>query len=160
MAGDGSGGKLELPWVRRAIMIQLATGNKIQAAIAREFGCTDAAIIAFKRRHADEIEAIREQSLREYSGIAIAEKAARIATYEEILKRCMTPTPKMAGKEFIHDPKNGNDIVYEIDAAAAVKVLRQVAEELGHLPSRIVVTNTAEVKTNYTLNGVEPDNLR
>jgi hypothetical protein len=66
----------------------------------------------------------------------------------------------MTGKEYVHDPKNGNELVYEIDANAAIKVLRGVAEELGHLPSRIVLAGGLEVKTNYTLNGVDPDNLK
>ena len=160
MAGDGSAGKLELPWVRRAIMIQLATGNKSQSAIAREFGCSQTAISYFNDRHRDEIEAIRESSLDEFTGIAIAQKAARLQAYEEILKKCMTPTPKMAGKEYVHDPKNPGEVVYEIDANAAVKVLRQVAEELGHLPSRIVLAGGVDVRTNYTLNGVDPENLK
>lgn len=159
MAGTYQG-KLELPWVRRAIMVQLATGNKTQAAIAREYGCAESSLTEFKQRHADEIEAIRENAMDEFTGIAIAQKAARLEAYEDILKKCMTPTPKMAGKEYVHDPSKGNELVYEIDANAAVKVLRQVAEELGHLPSRIVLAGGLEVKTNYTLNGVDPENLK
>ena len=160
MAGDGSGGKLELPWIRRAIMVQLATGNKTQEAIAREYGADGSAITAFKKRHADEIQAIRDNAMDEFTGIAIAEKAARLAAYEDILRKCMTPTPKMAGKEYVHDPKNPGEIVYEINAKEAMKALRQVAEELGHLPSRIVLAGGLEVKTNYTLNGVDPENLK
>jgi hypothetical protein len=160
VAGDGSQGKLELPWVRRAIMVQLATGNKTQAQISREYACSEVAISQFKKRHADEIEAIRENHLDQFTGIAIAQKAARLQAYEEILEKCLTPTPKMTGKEYVHDPKNGNELVYEIDANAAIKVLRGVAEELGHLPSRIVLAGGLEVKTNYTLNGVDPDNLK
>lgn len=153
-------GKLELPWVRRAIMIELATGNKTQAAIAREYGASEPSITLFKQRHLAEIEAIRENALDEFTGIAIAKKAARLQAYEDILQKCLIPTPKMAGKEYVHDPKNNNELVYEIDAAAAVKVLRNVAEELGHLPSRVVVAGGLEVKTNYTLNGVDPENLK
>lgn len=153
--------KLELPYVRRAVMIELATGRKTQTQIAGEYGVTQPSVSTFNSRHADEIQAIRDNALDEMTGIAIARKAARLEAYEEILRAALVPTPETAGKDgdYVRDPETGQPIM-KIDAGVAAKILRNVAEELGHLPSRVVITGGLEVRTNYTLNGVNPENLK
>jgi hypothetical protein len=151
--------KLETPWNRRALIIELAQGNKTQSQLAGEFGCIQASISEFKARHLEEIQAVQANSLDELTGIAIARKAARLEAYQEILDKITVPVPRTTGKgEVVRDDKG--EIIYEFDANAAAKILRQVAEEVGQLPSRIMVSGEVTVRTNYTLNGVDPNNLR
>ena len=149
-------------------MVQLARGNKTQSQLAGEYGVHQTSISDFKLRHADEIQAIIDNGLDEMTGIALAKKEARLATYQELIERLMPGTPKVAGKdgrpvqeEYV-DEETGETkwrTVYEIDAGQINKALRSMAEELGQLPARVVITGDLEVKTNYQINGVEPGDL-
>lgn len=151
---------LETPWNRRALMVQLARGNKTQTQLAGEYGVHQTSVSEFKFRHADEIQAIIDNGLDEMTGIALAKKEARLATYQELINRLIVGTPKVAGKDGVQvrDPETG-DPIYEIDAGQINKALRSMAEELGQLPARVVITGDLEVKTNYQINGVEPGDL-
>lgn len=151
---------LETPWNRRALMVQLAKGAKTQTQLAGEYGVIQQSISAFAKRHADEIQAIIDNGLDEMTGIALAKKEARLATYQELINRLSAGTPKVAGKDgrVVKDPETG-EVVYEIDAGQINKALRSMAEELGQLPARVVITGDLEVKTNYQINGVEPGDL-
>ena len=151
---------LETPWNRRALMVQLARGNKTQAQLAGEYGVVQQSVSDFKARHIDEIQAIIDNGLDEMTGIALAKKEARLATYQELIERLSPGTPKVAGKDGVQvrDPETGEPI-YEIDAGQINKALRSMAEELGQLPARVVITGDLEVKTNYQINGVEPGDL-
>lgn len=160
--------KLETPWTRRQLIVDLALSGKSQSALAERYGVVQASVSEFAARHAAEIQAVRDDSENEFAGIAIAEKAVRLATYADILEKALKPTPKVAGKDASYvlmpeDPDNPGAErrpVMEIDAAAALKALRNVAEELGHLPNRVTLGGEIGIKTDYTINGVDPENLR
>lgn len=141
-------------------MVQLARGNKTQSQLAGEYGVHQTSISDFKLRHADEIQAIIDNGLDEMTGIALAKKEARLATYQELIKKLSAGTPKVAGKDGVQvrDPETG-EAIYEIDAGQINRALRSMAEELGQLPARVVITGDLEVKTNYQINGVEPGDL-
>lgn len=141
-------------------MVQLARGDRTQSSLAGEYGVVQQSISAFADRHSDEIQAIIDNGLNEMTGIALAKKEARLATYQELIERLSPGTPKVAGKDGrqVRDPDTGEPI-YEIDAGQINKALRQMAEELGQLPARVVITGDLEVKTNYQINGVEPSDL-
>lgn len=68
--------------------------------------------------------------------------------------------PKIACKDAGYVRDEDGNVVYEIDAGVAQKILRNVAEELGHLPNRVTLAGDVGVTTNYTVNGVDPGALK
>jgi predicted transcriptional regulator len=151
---------LEHPLTRRMLQTDLAHSGKSQSELAEKYGVTQPSISEFAARHAATIQQIRDDAANEFAGLAIAQKAARLEVYRELLDACMTPVPKTAGKDgdWVRD-EDGN-VVHEIDAAVAGKLLRNVAEELGHLPNRVTLGGEVGVTTSYTVNGVDPGALK
>lgn len=156
----GRPGKLEFAWNRHALVVALAKGEKTQRQLAGEFGVLQQTISDFASRNAEEIQAVRDNSMSEYTGLALADKANRLALYEELIETLRKGTPKVAGKDatYVRD-KDGNQVM-EIDAANINRAVRQIAEELGALPTRVQLTGEIDVKTEYTINGVDPENLK
>jgi len=156
--------KLEKPWTRRQLIVELATSGKTQEKLAEEYGVTQPAISFFADRHRQTIEQVRADQENEFAGIAIAEKAIRLATYLDVLDTALKPVPKVNAKgEIMYglpDESGERHPIMEIDAGVAQKILRNVAEELGHLPNRVTLGGEVGVTTNYKINGVEPENLR
>lgn len=150
----------EFAWVRHALIVALARGEKSQRQLAGEFSVTDAAITSFKSRHAEEIAAVRANAMSEYTGLQLADKAARLAAYEDLIRKLTKGAPKVAGKDAKYVKDEDGNQVYEIDSGGLTRALRNIAEELGALPTRIQLTGEMDVKTEYTINGVNPDNLK
>jgi len=144
--------------------VELATSGKTQAKLAEEYGVVESSISEFKTRHRQTIEQVRADQENEFAGIAIAEKATRLATYLDVLDTALKPVPKVNAKgEIMYglpDENGERHPIMEIDAGVAQKILRNVAEELGHLPNRVTLGGEVGVTTNYKINGVEPENLR
>lgn len=132
-----------------------------QSVLAEKYGVSEAAISQFKARKAEEIAEIAAAADDEYAGMWIAKKVARLAELENIFDQAMTPTPKVFGKDAdqVCDPVTGEP-VYEVDGRAAMQALKQAAEELGQLATRVQLNGGIEVRTNYTIEGVSPDDLR
>lgn len=152
---------LEHPLTRRLLQTDLAHSGLSQSKLGEKYGVTQQSISDFAKRHAATIQQIRDDAANEFAGLAIASKAARLEVYRELIDACMQPVPKVAGKDadFVRD-EDGN-VVYEIDASVAGKLLRNVAEELGHLPNRVTLSGGLDVThTNYTINGVDPGALK
>jgi transposase-like protein len=72
------------PWERRQLCRELATGDVTQAALARKYGVTRSAINNFAKRHAREIDEIKEDLDNEFAGLWIADKAKRLAAYQDL----------------------------------------------------------------------------
>lgn len=155
---------LELPWTRRQLIVDLALSGKSQEALADKYGVTQSAVSQFKARHRAEIQAVLDDRENEFAGIAIADKQNRLASYAHILETALKPTPKTNGKGelvFGKPDENGErPVIMEIDAGAALKALRNVAEELGHLPNRVTLGGEVGVRTEYTINGLDPGALK
>lgn len=156
--------KLELPWTRRQLVVDLALSGKTQEALAEKYGCTQGAISQFRAKHLTDIQAVRDDSENEFAGIAIAEKANRLATYLDMLEKALQPVPKVNAKgEIMYglpDENGERKPIMEIDLAVAQKIQRNVAEELGHLPNRVTLGGEVGVTTAYTINGVDPGALK
>lgn len=157
-------GPLEIPWTRRQLIVDLALSGKTQTELAEKYGVSQPSISDFKARHATEVAAVLADSENEFAGIALAEKANRLATYQEMLKVALEATPKVNGKgEIVYglpDADGERHPIMEIDAGVAQKILRNMAEELGHLPNRVTLAGEVGVTTNYTVNGVDPGALK
>lgn len=132
---------LEKPWVRRALQEDLAKGGMTQAKLAKKYNVTPPSITAFKQRHAGTIQAIIDDAGDRFAGILLAQQATRIETLAGIVE----------GFAESADPKA---------ARLAVQALRNIAEELGHLPGRVTVSGDINTTTKYTFEGVDPSDLQ
>lgn len=124
---------LSLPWNAHALKRLLAEGKETQTEMARRMAVSPSAVTRFKERHAEAIEAMRADIENEFAGIALAQKQNRLSTYEELLERA----------------RSGKDRHLE------ARILRQMAEEMGHLPSRVQLSGTVGVQTTYTVTGAD-----
>lgn len=146
--------KLENPWTRRELIVKLAHSAKTQETLAAEYNVTQSSISEFASRHAQEIQAVRADKENEFAGIAIANKANRLATYQSVLER-------LAGAvEVAADLDDDEQAMDEKTAGAVAKILRNVAEELGELPNRVQLSGDVAVGVSYTVNGVSPETLK
>lgn len=119
------------PLVRLKLIRDLALSGKTHEVLSGEYGVTREAITRFKARNADQIAACLEQAGSEFAGILISDKATRLSVYEDLLSTA----------------------VEKGDRQAAVRILRNVAEELGHLPSRMQISGAVDVHTTYSVTG-------
>lgn len=116
-------GHLEKPWRRIPLLRELAAGEKTQTQLAAEYGCQQSAVSTFASRHAEEITALRDKLDSEWAGLWVAQKAARLAVYQNDIEQM--------------DEVGVTD---EKLAALKAKLLRQVAEEVGDLRADLNVT--------------------
>lgn len=121
------------PAVRLGLIRDLALGELTQEQLAVKYQVNRYSITAFKKRHGQEIEDCIVKADSEFRGIMIADKANRLSAYEKMLMDAMD-----AG-----------------DRRTAVRILRNVAEEMGHLPSRMQISGAVDVHTSYTVTNGE-----
>lgn len=130
---------LERGWVKHRLVRDFALGEKTGGELAAQYGVSQTSISAFKKRHALEIEEVRNNLADEYAGVWVANKLARIQEYQEAAE-------KMANG---HSPRNQEVLV---------SILKAVAEELGQLPARTQVqVNTQNV--TYEIVGIPTEDL-
>lgn len=145
--------------VRLQLIRELALSDMTQTQLAGKYGVRQSSISEFAKRNAEQIQHARTHSADEFAGILIAEKARRLAAYEEIHNKAMEPTPKITNKgTVVVDPESG-EFVYEVNASAAMTALKSVAEELGHLPGRVTVSGEMNNTTTYRIVNVTDEDL-
>lgn len=132
-------GHLERGWVQHRLVRDLALGDKTGRMLAEQYGVSQTSISSFKKRHAMEIEEVRNNLADEYAGVWVAQKLGRIMEYQQAAE-------KMAKGE---SPRN---------AEVLVSILKAVAEELGQLPARTQVNVSTET-TVYEIVGVSPEDI-
>jgi hypothetical protein len=131
---------LENGWAKAKLIRELAIAEKPQTQLAEEYGVGQSAIAMFKKRHMTEIEVARDNLADEFADLWIASKRNRLAEYQKAAE-------KLAEKP---DARS---------AEVLAKLLKDVAEELGDLPTRPgVQINQANV--TYQIEGVDLDNLK
>lgn len=153
---------------KREIIRLLAAGELSQAEIARRYDVRPQSITDFIERNREEIAALKADMDNEFAGILIANKANRLGAYQELYETATTPAPKLApnGKvvqDIIVDPETGETsvgTVMEVDVRAAAQVLKQAAEEMGQLPTRLQVQGGLDVTTTYRIEGVDPEAMK
>lgn len=145
--------------VGRALARDLALSGLSQTVLAEKYDVTQQAISAFAQRRAEEIKAIAANADDEYAGMWIAQKQARLAEYERIHGIALTPTPKVDNKgNQVRDPETGEPI-FEVQLSEAQKALKQAAEEMGQLPSRLQIQGDLQTTTTYRIEGVSNEDL-
>jgi len=152
---------------RNGLIRALALEDVTQASLAVRYGVTEGAITQFKQREAEAINALRADADNEFAGILIAQKAERLRALEELFEVARTPTPKVAPngriiRETVEDDTGETTevIVHEVDVRAAAQVLKQAAEEMGQLPTRLQVSGDMNTTTTYRIEGFSAEDLQ
>jgi hypothetical protein len=130
-------------WTRRALIRDLALAEQTHEHLAVKYAVSRESISRFKKRHLAEIEDVIARADEEFAGILISVKANRLDLYQKMI--CEAEDTK--------------------DYKLAARLLRQVAEEMGHLPSRMQISGAVDVHTSYTITGadgvpIDPAKLR
>lgn len=120
-------------WDRLNIIRDLAFSKETITAMAKRLGVTREALSRFKTRHKAEIEDVIARADSEFRGIAVADKTNRLAMYQQLVE----------------------DAEDRGDWKLCARILRQVAEEMGHLPSRMQITGAVDVHTSYSITGAD-----
>ena len=144
---------------RQPLIRALALEDVTQATLAVRFDVTEGAITQFKQKYAAEINALRANAEEELVQIAIANKANRLRALEELHELALEPTPKIDNKGHHVEDATTGERVYEVDGRLAAQVLKQAAEEMGQLPTRLKVEGEVGVTTRYVIDGVDPSAL-
>lgn len=146
--------RLTRSYLRVELINDLAAGELSQEKLAEKYRVSPATITDFKRRFSYEIEErarfIREQVGDVTSGLWIADKRNRLASYQEqadILEEAIIKRDGQGNKPDVSLMKQLSN------------TLRSVAEELGDLPSRVQINNTQAESVHYTIEGVDTDKL-
>jgi len=124
---------------------ELALGNKSQKQLAEEFGHTEAAISAFRKREAAAIQKVIDEKENEFAGLWIADQVNRIAEYEslhEYLQELVYSTDKL-------DTASVNAVL------RMAQILRNVAEERGHLTQKTEASGDVRIEVV----GVDTDSI-
>ncbi len=132
-------GALERGWVKHRLIRDFALGEKSGQELSAQYGVSATSISAFKKRHALEIEEVRNNLADEYAGVWVANKLDRIRQYQEAAEQMA------AGKT-------------ARSAEVLVTILKAVAEELGQLPARTQV-NVSNENVTYEIVGINPDDI-
>lgn len=132
-------GHLERGWVKHRLIRDFALAEKTGQELAAIYGVSATSISQFKKRHALEIEEVRNNLADEYAGVWVANKLDRIRQYQE-------------AAEQMADGKTARS------AEVLVSILKAVAEELGQLPARTQV-NVSQENVTYEIVGISPDDI-
>lgn len=131
-------------WKVWAVTRDLAEGRS-QTSIAAMYGVTQQAISLFADAHKDEIEATRAQLSEAYVGLWAAEKAKRIAAYQQDL-------------DDLDAQRAHTNILTGEDRRVRHAALRAIADELGDLPQRIRIEGGKD-PVRHVIEGVDVDKL-
>lgn len=147
--------------VHRKLVRELALGEENQAQLAERYNVSPSAISHFAKRNRDEIQAVRDKADDEYAGLLITQKANRLAALEQLYAQAITPQPKVAASgrvAYVEDPVTGEQVmVQEVALDSAARMLKQAAEEMGQLPTRVQLTGELTEHITYKIEG--PDDV-
>lgn len=123
-------------WASYNLVRDLAFSQMTHEELAEKYGVTRSAISHFRARNQDRIAAVTKAPDDELAGLWLAQKKARI-------------------QEYIRDVEeiNAQDVVDAATRRVKATILRNVAEEMGHLKQTLEV----EGQVHYQLKGVDTD---
>lgn len=156
---------------RVALIRELAEGRRTVPELAKKYGVTDGGIRRFRDRHIEEVEHVKANLEDEFAGLLYAKKAARLAEYEHDIETAngeianaldgrLSEVIKLRGEQH-DDATHEMEVVADVsDAVARLwrgkhRALRSIAEELGQLPSRVVVSTDDGAKVRHIVEGVD-----
>lgn len=128
-----------------ALLHELAENELTQRVLARKYGISQARVSQLGTQYADEVEDMRADLEDEYAGLWLAQKAERVKAYMR-LAEMLEEDLQVSGLE--------SSFINQLQ-----KVYKNIAEEMGQLPARVIVTQTGP-KADYTVGGVDPRELK
>jgi hypothetical protein len=132
---------LERGWTKHQLIHELAAQTKTISLLAKEYGVVHSGIINFRTRHAAEILAVQQNLADRFASIPLARKENRLAEYQQDIEDINALQQDAPGAELTRIKHNA---------------LKNMAEEMGHLPSKTNVQVNA-VQVTYAVEGVDPD---
>lgn len=162
--------------IRFQLQRDIAEGKLSPKELREKYGASAAGIRSFELRHKATIEAMRADIDNEFAGLWIAEKRQRVAAYERNAALIAAEIEALAdGRVTVHGESDGDGSTDEAeDGAASVddvsgaigrltraydRALRSVAEELGQLPTRMVVKSEGGGAVHVYGAGVDTDKV-
>jgi hypothetical protein len=128
------------------VLVELAKGELTHAAIAAQVGVSRPVVTRYAARNGAFIDRMRQDMGNEMSGLWIAEKAKRVAVYQQQVED-VTSLPVEA------------QLAEPALVRNAQRALRGVAEELGSLPVRASAPPAEGGTVGYELVGVDMDKV-
>lgn len=142
---------IERGHVKWALMRDLADGLP-STQIYKKYNTTATSLDQFKKRHRAEIEELKSTVEAEMHHLWIASKGNRLAEYQQSVEDVEAALAALLQLGTTLGPQD-MQLIKEKRA-----LLRNVAEELGQLPSRNNVQVTG-AQVNYVFDGIDPDAL-
>jgi hypothetical protein len=145
-------GVLSRGYRRMIVCREIADGKSISWLIEK-YGVTKVAVLAFKRNNAELIGKLRAQVEDELVGLWIADKALRVAEYQQAAEDL---------DDALQSVMRNGTVLGKDDVALLTekrKTFRAVAEELGQLPNRNQI-DVQGASVTYNFEGVDPNALK
>src|SRR6266403_2166408 len=128
---------LERAQVRIPLIHELAKGELTQAELSRILGVEQSSVFHFRQKFAEQILMQQQNMADSLTTSWIASKANRIASYQDTVDRI---DDELDG---IRQPESQPADLMRIKGT----YLKNVAEEMGHLPSKTTVNVTSQQRT-------------
>lgn len=128
------------------LAVRMLAESRTLGEIGSACGVSQSAVSRFAKRHADEIQRLRDNALVQLSSLWIADQAARLATLQEMVERLielaeadMPPAFDQTGKPLVDtDGRPVLDTSVRVSAIREIRAsLRSAAEELGQLRPKL-----------------------
>lgn len=162
---------------RLSLQRDLAEGRLSPKELREKYDASAAGIRDFERRHKDTIDAIKADIENSLAGLWIADKESRVASYqadvelvdaevERVLAERDSTIAKATGG-VIEADEDGELLDAQLTVATDLgrlsrikhRALRSVAEELGQLPTRMIVKSEGGGAVHVYGSGVDTDKV-
>lgn len=131
---------LERGWAKFKLIRELAEGKKTHSVLAVEYGTSVVSIGQFKKRNATLIDQAKQDLADRFADLWIADKRARVAELQQ-------------------DVEDLGEVLEPDQLKIKHAALKQVAEEMGQLPSRMGVSVQAAT-VSFQIEGVDLESLK
>ena len=152
------------PFLKRKLILALAHQQGRKADLAGEFGISPSTLTRFIARHKEEIEAVRAGTEQRMTDLWIADKGARMAAYQRDVDVVEAEIESVVADRSSQDgdvfPGEGDARLVDTSdqlgrlMRAKHRALRQAAEELGQIPSKVQI-NVGGERVKHVLEGVD-----
>jgi hypothetical protein len=155
---------------RVGLIRDLAEGKLTQRKLAEKYDATQEGIRDFLKRHKAEVERLRENLEDHLFGLWIADKAARLAEYQDDVEltnaeleaalegRLGVSTTDSEGNVTWERVEDLSDVIGRL-LRGKHRALRSVAEERGHLPARVVLSTGDGARVHHIIENVDHEKL-
>jgi hypothetical protein len=126
---------------RNSLILDLALGKLTAGELADKYQCEVEELKVFVDKYQEELVRVRNEL--DDDGLWVTSKRARLRRYQYVLELLLPGAVTMDAM-----------IIREIRS-----YLNDVADELGQLLNRGAGENNENIRTNYTINGVNPEDL-